>query len=271
MERARFDNLRNGTPARLRKLKAEFEKRLPAVLTGHGEESEYAREYKARGWRSVRYGFPSGYHSVAYSAALGGVFHADSGALDHLRKPSESDMPRDYRDGRGWYTDDYQNGTASGRVAVLPSGRGKSVRRTRDNRLVTVRTSEPRYLAYVVMSDCDGITIDASVYTDPVAAWNNADRLAQRIAEEERENSELQNEAQKLADKTEADKDSMKAARATVRRAVSLLREIPATSANRPSLCADIRNARTRFRSCMARIAKRAPELAELRARGADV
>lgn len=254
MERSRFDNLRNGTPARLATLRAKLAKSLETVARVHGTDSALYAHYVDKGIRAERYDFPSGPGYVNYSPDKGGVIYADSGALDHLRKPSESDMPRDYRNGLGWYCDEFQDSTASGRVAVLPS-----------------RNRVPLFLAYVVMSGCDGITIDASAYSDPVAAWNNADRLAHRIAEDAYADSVLQNEAAQLVNKDEADADSMKACRAKVARAVSLLREIPADSANRPSLCADIRNAHARMRDALGRIAKRAPELAELRARGADV
>lgn len=103
-------------------------------------------------------------------------------ALDHLREPGSDDMPRDY--GTAWYCDAHESETITGKVAALPRG---------------------RFLAYVVWSDSDGITVDASPYCSASDAAYAADSMARRIAEDEREHSERWNAASEHDDKrTEA-------------------------------------------------------------------
>src|SRR5690606_32592828 len=165
------DTLRNGSRARLNSYRQKAARSLETIRKHHAPESPYRLNVESdpQPWKRERYITP---HGLGFNAP-GSMFtrsedgrkiYGDTGALDHLRELSSNDMPRDY--GRGWYTDEHCSETVTGRVAVLPS-----------------RKDGPRFLAYIVWSNCDGITIDADVYDCPRAAWNRADDMARNTAE----------------------------------------------------------------------------------------
>lgn len=172
-----FDTLRRGAPARL----ADYRQRLKeslATIRKHRtpeEAEQFIQNMGYDSWKRERWIVP---HGLGFNApsprhtrsdAYGGVIFMDSGELDHLRPIAPDDKTRDY--GRGWYADQDGGETVTGKVVQLPTGRGR----------------QSRWLAYAVHSDNDGIWLDKDVYDDPTVACHNADRLAERIAEEDRE------------------------------------------------------------------------------------
>ncbi len=202
----RYDNLAGGTRQRL----AQYKRKLAETIRScakHRTPEQLAAWVESMGlnapdaWKGERWvtphsqGFNALYGCVSTSGNYGGVLFMDSGALDHLREIAPDDKTRSYGD-INYYADSDGCMTLTGKVVQLPTHKG-----------------ERRWLAYAVHSDNDGITVDDEVYTDPVAACNNADRLAERIAEEEREYNDQWQAAVDLDAKIDEAKEELHEAR----------------------------------------------------------
>lgn len=244
-----YNDLRGGSRARLRTMREYVARwnRDHVVSNGSRVMLESFRDARRHGIATISAGRHDG-----TMRRDGSKIYADSGALDHLRELSGDDQPRDY--GRGWYADAYCSETVTGRVAVLPSRKG-----------------ERRFLAYVVWSDCDGITIDADVYDCPRTAWNNADDMARRIAEDEKEHNEKWHEAREVQERQDNRREELRAARSEAVGLVTVLRELPQTASSRATICAMIRECRERMAEALQGIADDAATLADYSAQGVDV
>ena len=248
-----FDTLWHGARARLARLKKRHTAQLAGIAKNYGQDSALYQEYASRGpLRDARCAvIPDSF--VRYSADNGGVYYADTDYMAHFRVAPD-DRPRQ-RQGIGWYCDEYCDRTATGHAVMLPSRHGA-----------------PVYMAYVAFSDHGaGITIDARTCTDPMRAWYAADRLAERIAEEEREYNARQDEAQRIADQDTDDRQEMADCRAQVSKLFAVLRELPPGSSNRTTILDCARATRARFGARLQSIHDRAPRLAELIEAGADI
>ncbi len=251
-----YDNLRSGSRARLADYRRKAARSLETIAKHHGTESALYRDALAGAWRRERWVTPHGIgYNVPHAYTLqradnyGGVIYADSGALDHLRPIRGEDEARDY--GRGWYSDAHQSETITGRVVALPSRKG-----------------EPRFLAFAVNSGADGITIDRDVYTDPVAACHAADRLAERLADDEREYSEKWNEARELQDDNDSDRAELRRIRQNVAGQFALIR---AGKGRRDAVCDHVAKLREEFAELLEKMGERRERLAELQAEGVEV
>jgi hypothetical protein len=254
-----YDNLRDGSRVRLNRYRQKAARTLETVRKHHAPESPYrlSVENDPQPWKRERFITP---HGLGFNAP-GGVFtrskdgrtiYGDTGSLNHLRKLSREDTPPEY--GRGWYADEYCSETVTGHVAVLPS-----------------RKDGPRFLAYIVWSDCDGITIDAEPFKDAHAAWSCADDMARYAAEEEREHNEKWNAAREVYEHQEEQREELRAAHADARGLVAVLRDLPQAADSRATICDMLRECRARMRRALHAIAKDAETLADYSAQGVDV
>lgn len=254
-----YDNLRGGSRARLTIYRQRAARTLETVRKHHPPESPYriSVENDPQRWKRERFITP---HGLGFNAP-GGVFtrnedgrkiYGDTGSLDHLRKLSREEMPRDY--GRGWYADEYCSETVTGHVAVLPS-----------------RKDGPRFLAYIVWSDCDGIEIYGETFNSAHAAWSYADDMARHAAEDAREHNEKWNAAREVYEHREEQREELRAARANARDLIAVLRDLPRTANGRATICNMLRECRARMRRALHAIAKDAETLADYSAQGIDV
>lgn len=211
--RDRFNNLRHGAPARLAQYKAARDKSLQTIRRYRATEQAdaFIKASGAASWKNERWvtphgmGFNTPAFGIAKSDTYGGILCMDTGALDHLRSIRADDKTRNY--GTGWYADSDGNETITGKVVQLPTHKG-----------------ERRWLAYAVHSDQDGIWVDRHVYTDPGTACLNANRLAERIAEVEREYNDRWEAARDLDDKIEDVCTDLRICREHVHQALEVLR-----------------------------------------------
>lgn len=253
-----FDNLQAGAPARLRHYKAEA-RRIAHNLAcreaqQRGEPSPALADMPADRWREWRYITP---HGMGFNAPYGGgaiarsemhgrkVIHADTGYLDHLREPDPGDMPRGFP--TEYYSDAHCSETIGGRVAALPGG---------------------RFVAWVKWSDADGITMLARPFDDAEDAAQEAEALAGKLAEDEREYSEKWNRARELQDDNDAARAELRAIRQNVAGQIALIR---AGKGNRAAICDHIETLRGEFGEVLERMAERRDELAELVADGVEL
>ena len=209
----RHDSTRKGSRLRLVELRA--------YANAWNANPRHAHKITWREARKHRATFATRHHC----ARSPGLIHMDSGALDHLREVSGHDVPSNY--GQGWYCDAYQSETIAGRVSALPHG---------------------RFIAWIVWSDCDDITVDASIYHDARTAWFRADDMARRMAEEEREHSERWNQAREHAENRDAARVTLRNARSKARALVQALRDQGAIV---PSLCDILRERIAEHRAAM--------------------
>jgi|CXWL01.1.fsa_nt_gi hypothetical protein len=249
---SQFDTLRQGAPARLARLRAKHARSLETIAKNHGTDSALYAQYVKSGPFGDRYASLLGEAYCTYSPDNGGVFYADSKALDHLRTAPD-ERSRRYQD-IGYYCDEYQDSIATGRAVQLPSRKGA-----------------PVFLAYVQFSGSDGITIDADTYAEAADAWRAADSLAERIAEKEREYQAISGEAFRISEQNEQDRGKMAECRAKVSKTLAILRELPPASPNRQTVIDCARESRDRFHEIMDAIDSRSDRLAELIEAGADV
>lgn len=247
--RDRFNNLRDGARARLAQYKAARDRSLQTICKHRSpaEAAEFIKNTGSDSWKNERWvtphgmGFNTPTFGVPKSTDYGGVFYLDSGALDHLRSIRPDDKTRDY--GTGWYADSDGGEIITGRVVQLPTHKG-----------------EQRWLAYA-FREGDSIVVDADVYTDPEAACNNADRLAERMAEEEREYNDQWQEATDLDNEIELQCIDIKAARSRVNVAANVLRAQRKLGPVSPELIAQSRDLisvqHDRLRSALEALAER--------------
>lgn len=237
-----FDTLRNGAKHRLKTYKAEADasaqrREWYAAKCERREMSAVKAEPDA--WKQWRF---CTLRQSPTATRSDGCIHMDSGTLDHLREPPSHEISRDY--GRGWYCDAQQSETIAGRVSRLTHG---------------------RFVAWIVWSDCDGITVDASIYHDARTAWFRADNMARRMAEEEREHSERWHAAQECSEKRDAARLTLRESRSKVRAMVQSLREQGAIV---PSLCTILRERivehRAEARAAVDTIRQESEKIAEL-------
>lgn len=260
--RNRHNNLAGGTRRRL----SEYKNKLRQTIADCSKRRtpEAAAEWiKNLGydapdaWKRERWvtphgqGFTAPGEGVSRSRSYGGVLFMDSGALDHLREIAADDKTRTYGDS-AWYTDDDGcRGTITGKVVQLPTHKGQR-----------------RWLAFAVHSEDDGITVDSTVYDDPVAACNNADRLASRMAEEEREHNAKWDAATDLDREIDDAKDELHEARGEANAALHAYgeqRELGEVSKSVERLLFEqLAAARAQMRRCI-------ETLAEKRAARADI
>lgn len=210
---SKHDNTRKGSRLRLVELRA--------YANAWNANPNYSRKIT---WREARKHGDT-FATRAHCARSPGLIHMDSGALDHLREVSGRDVSANY--GRGWYCDAHQSETIRGRVSLLPHG---------------------RFVAWIVWSDCDGITVDASTFHDARSAWFRADDMARRMAEDEREHSERWNEAREHAENRDAARVTLRNARSKARALVQALRDQGAVV---PTLCDILRERIAEHRATM--------------------
>lgn len=202
-----YDNLRHGAPARLRNYKVATAKSLETVAKHHGTDSALYKTYLRDGWKGARWVTPHGMgfkfaNTVSRAKAHGhNCIHMDSDALDHLRVNDVDNVLS--LNHSGWYCDDDCRETISGRVVALPGG---------------------RFLAFIVWSECDGITVEDVIHDSERDAAVSANEMARIFAEHEREYRETESRAATLEDGIEEAKTELENAIGSARYYLETLR-----------------------------------------------
>lgn len=245
-----YNDLRHGAPARLALYRRKLAASLATAEKAHGRDSAFFAGLSEPGaWRRERWITP---HGLGFNAPRGGVthgrmhgvdvIHVDSGYFDHLR-PCDTKCEE-------WYTDAYHSETVGGRVARLPHN---------------------RYLAYLKWSGADGLTALCEVFDSARDAAAAADRLARRVAEDEREYSEKWHEARELQEENEEAHERMRGIRDKVSRRLAVIRALPESAASeREHMAGQVQDLREDFAAILADLIERNNRIAQLRAEGID-
>jgi len=227
---ARWNRARSPAARRLDGYKRKAANLIETILKHH-QPSDYRDRLIADGgnWRRQRY--PRIHHGGKWGDkpdATGDLpFYVDAFDSDlGLRELGRADEVAKRDGGRieesGWYVDSFQSETVAGHVLQLPARNGR-----------------PRYIVGLAWSDCDGVTLYPFVSSDePLDAAHQANRLAERMAEHQRDHDSAWNAGRRFAEMGEF-------IAATRKCALALLAEMKAERRGevtaRPVICATLR------------------------------
>lgn len=178
------------------------------------------------------------------------VWHADTDYLDRLRNVQPVDEVSGANiNHAGWFCDAYQSETVRGYVAQLPG-----------------RNGAEQWLAFIVWSDADGITIIRDPAPDAVTAARWADDLAERVAKSECEQNERWHAARELSDECDTLRDTLQKQRQRFHQAATALRDQRKAGVVAASVCDILRErmetARDAFNDALADLAAKRAALA---------